>query len=242
MEENINSQLNDHHSSRRRSKILFKYYIRKFRIFWADTKHKIFLILSGVIVLATLSYLAFHNKVKIVDKSINTVVYADTVNTLDNFLTRLAFIESHNNPRARHSYVIVDKSDKGIDTIFVYSQYIGLYQMGNSARRAVGFHRVSEEEYLNSPALQRKAMILWLKYLKKELQPEIDKYDGQFIELYYMSESGILAMAHLCGPEGVRQFIKSNGRYIPTDGNGKRGTDYLQQYGRYNLELDKIEY
>jgi hypothetical protein len=227
--------------SSHKTKIITDLYIRKFKSWWVDTKHKVLLIFSVIILLSALSYLAFRNRVKIIDTSYNTVIFQDTANTLNNFLLRLAYIESHNNPKARHTYVIIDKSDKGTDSILVYSQYIGLFQMGVSARKSVGLHKISEEQYLNSPELQRKSMILWLKFLKKELQPEIEKYDGKFIELYYISESGLLAMAHLCGAEGVKQFIKSNGRNIPVDGNGKRGTDYLQQYGRYNLNLDNID-
>jgi hypothetical protein len=238
----IKNEVSKGNSSRGKSKIILKYYIRKFKFWWSDTKHKVFLILSVIMLLLMLSYLAFHNKVKIVDNSINTVVYMDTVNTLDNFLYKMAYIESSNNHRARRSYIVVDISDKGVDSILVYSQYIGLFQMGYSARQSIGLHKISEEEYLDSPELQKKSMILWLKYLKKELKPEIEKYDGKFVELYYITESGLLAMAHLCGAEGVRQFLRSNGRYIPSDGNGKRGTDYLQQYGRYNLELEKSEY
>ena len=56
---------------------------------------------------------------------------------------------------------------------------------------------VTKEEFLNSPYLQERAMLDLLNHNKKILQKYIDHWDGKTIQGDVITESGILASAHL---------------------------------------------
>jgi len=94
----------------------------------------------------------------------------------------------------------------------------------------------SRTHFLNSPDLQDRAMIELLRRNKTYLQPYIDQYAGALVlDGVVITESGILAGAHLAGPGGMERYFKygRNGR----DANGTSVTSYLIKFSGYKLEL-----
>lgn len=118
------------------------------------------------------------------------------------------------------------------------SQYWGKYQIGEAARKDVGMGNISWEKWKTNPDLQEAALKLWVEILYGYLKDEIRLYDGQFLNGWSITESGIIAMAHNVGPEPTKQFLKSGGKIIPKDGSGKDATRFLI-LGNYNLNLSK---
>lgn len=214
--------------------------IRKIKHIWLYDRYKYMFYFLLFIFISILGYHAVINKTIIVDNSTHKIEYRyiDTVNDIDNYLRQIKYVESRNNYLSRRKYKVIRNND----TLLFYSQYIGYYQMGKSARKSIGFDKYSDCEYWNSPVLQDLSFLLWIKRLRKSLKPYIDKYDGKWVGNYYCTESGIIAMAHLCGVKATKSFLDSNGseKDIPKDGNGKRGTDYLMQFGRYKINFDDI--
>jgi hypothetical protein len=223
---------------RRKNRILFRLLRRQILILWQNKKKKYISITIMGCILATLTWLAVHKTVQVVDNSTLTVVFQDTINSREKWLSQLSHVESNNDHTARRQYTFIDCNNRGCDTLTVYSQYIGLYQLGKNEREIIGVK--NDEAYWRNRKIQEETIILWLRYLKQQLQPEIDSMNNTWVGTYYITESGILAMAHLCGVGATKNFLRSRGqdKDIPVDGNNKRGTDYLQQYGRYNLKLD----
>ena len=74
-----------------------------------------------------------------------------------------------------------------------------------------------------------------LKYNKKKLQKYIDKFEGQIINDILVTESGLLAAAHLGGAGSVKKWFRT-GR-IRKDGNGVKITNYMQRFSGYKLYL-----
>jgi hypothetical protein len=221
--------------------------IRNYKLQWKYKKRKFLIKYSIISILTILTILALRTKIQIVDKSTHTkeIYIADTINTLTEFLYQLRYIESNDNYKARRREIVIMKTSHGLDTIIAYSQYIGYYQMGVSSRKSIGMGNIPIKKYWNSPELQHKSVLLWLIYLKTYLSDEIEKWDNKFYGSFYITESGLLAMSHLIGPNRVKRWLNS-GRYNLTytyhivDGNGKKGVDYLQQLGRYNLKLERF--
>lgn len=232
---------------KRRIKVNIKILIRKYKLEWKYKKKKFLIKYSIISILTILTVLALRTKIQIVDKSTHTkeIYITDTINTLEEFLYQLRYIESNDNYKARRREFIIMRTSHGLDTALAYSQYIGYYQMGRSSRKSIGMNHIPTYEYWNSPKLQHKSVILWLIYLKKYLKDEIEKWDKKFYGTFYVTESGLLAMSHLIGPNRVKKWINS-GRYdlryvyFMVDGNGKKGIDYFQQLGRYNLKLERF--
>ena len=112
--------------------------------------------------------------------------------------------------------------------------YMGKYQFGKSTLRTLKI-KVTKEAFLNSPDLQEYAMQQNLLYNKKKLQKYIDRFDGCLIDGMLITESGILAAAHLGGPGSVKKYFRSG--KIAKDGNGVKITNYMQRFSGYELYL-----
>ena len=112
--------------------------------------------------------------------------------------------------------------------------YMGKYQFGKSTLKGLGF-KVTKEEFLNNPELQEKAMYELLKHNQKKLRRFIEKYDGKVVHGVLITESGILAAAHLAGQGNVRKFFRKG--YEFKDGYGTKMTSYMTQFGGYDLML-----
>ena len=83
--------------------------------------------------------------------------------------------------------------------------YMGKYQFGKATLKGLGF-KVTRKEFLNNPQLQEEAMMALLLHNKEKLQKYIDVFDGETINGMYISESGILAAAHLGGQGSVKRL------------------------------------
>ncbi len=112
--------------------------------------------------------------------------------------------------------------------------YMGRYQFGKSTLRTLKI-KVTKDAFLNSPDLQEYAMQQNLLYNKKRLQKYIDKFEGQTIDGILITESGILAAAHLGGPGSVRKYFRSG--KVMQDGNGIKITSYLKRFSGYKLNI-----
>lgn len=137
---------------------------------------------------------------------------------LNRFLTDVGFRESGNR------YDITNKWG-----------YMGKYQFGKKTLKGLGFD-VTKEEFLNSPQLQEEAMMALLLHNKEKLQTYIDVFDGETINGMYISESGILAAAHLGGQGSVKRYFK-NGKVFK-DGFGTKITSYMAQFSGYDIKLN----
>jgi len=113
--------------------------------------------------------------------------------------------------------------------------YMGRYQFGKSTLKGLGYD-VSKKEFLSNPELQEEAMLSLLKHNKEKLQKYIDVFDGKTINGIYITESGILAAAHLGGQGSVRRYFK-NGKVFK-DGNGTKITSYMDKFSGYDIALN----
>lgn len=114
--------------------------------------------------------------------------------------------------------------------------YIGKYQFGKSALITLGYDSITTQEFINSPELQEKIMLENLLFNKRVLQSYIDKYEGECVNNIPITESGLLAAAHLSGASSVKRFIDN--QYDPSDSYGTKLSDYLIQFYNYKLNLN----
>ena len=134
------------------------------------------------------------------------------------FLDAIGFRESSNNYKAINQF-----------------GYLGKYQFGRTTLNSLGYKKVSNKEFLSSPQLQEKAMNTLLKHNKKLLRRQIKKYNNKLVNGILITESGILAAAHLAGPSNVKKWFRKGLEF--QDGNGTKMTSYLKQFANYRLYL-----
>jgi len=112
--------------------------------------------------------------------------------------------------------------------------YMGRYQFGRRTLKGLGF-KVTKKEFLSNPQLQEEAMMALLLHNKEKLQKYIDVFDGKTINGMLITESGILAAAHLGGQGSVKRYFK-NGKVF-RDGNGTKITSYMEKFSGYDIKL-----
>ena len=111
------------------------------------------------------------------------------------------------------------------------SGYMGKYQFGSETLKTIGVHDTLS--FLRNPKLQEKAFVALLSKNKWELKDEIEKFSGRIISGVKVTESGILAAAHLGGVGSVKRFLNSNGDFKCKDGNGASVKTYMRDFGGY---------
>jgi hypothetical protein len=109
--------------------------------------------------------------------------------------------------------------------------YIGKYQFGKETLKTIGIH--DSNRFLNSPRMQEKAFVALLAKNKSELKDIIEKYEGQIVSGIRVTESGILAAAHLGGVGSVKKFFKHEGKRYFKDAYGTSVRSYMRDFGGY---------
>ena len=109
--------------------------------------------------------------------------------------------------------------------------YMGKYQFGLETLKTIGIQ--DSLTFLNSPKLQEKAFVALLSKNKWELKDEIEKFSGKIISGVKVTESGILAAAHLGGAGSVKRFLNSNGAKKCKDNYGTSVKTYIREFGGY---------
>ncbi|GLB49813.1 peptidoglycan-binding protein LysM [Neptunitalea lumnitzerae] len=122
---------------------------------------------------------------------------------------------------------------------FVTNQlgYLGKYQFGRNTLKAFGIY--DTQKFLNDPELQEKVLIAYMSRNKAILRKEISKYAGKTINGVNVTESGILAAAHLGGAGNVKKFLKSSGRNVFRDANGTSIKFYMKKFAGYDVSFIK---
>jgi hypothetical protein len=109
--------------------------------------------------------------------------------------------------------------------------YLGKYQFGTETLKTVGVH--DSRQFLNSPKMQEKAFIALVAKNKSELKDIIEKYEGQMVSGIRVTESGILAAAHLGGVGSVKKFFRNNRNRYFKDAYGTSIRTYMREFGGY---------
>ena len=109
--------------------------------------------------------------------------------------------------------------------------YMGKYQFGKETLRTIGIN--DSLSFISNPKLQEKAFIALIKRNKWELKDEIEQYSGKVIGGVKITESGIIAAAHLGGAGSVKKFLKSNGAKKSSDAYGTSVKSYMKQFAGY---------
>ena len=114
--------------------------------------------------------------------------------------------------------------------------YLGKYQFGKGTLKMYGVRNLSE--YRLNPELQEKVFLMNVMRNKWILRREISWYSNRYLNGTYISESGIIAAAHLSGPGNVKKFLRShcNPDLDKRDANGTSISDYLNIFKDYDLK------
>lgn len=139
-------------------------------------------------------------------------------------------------------YELGHKESGNNPTIVNRYGYIGKWQFGKAALEYTGYGHVTVMEFKNNPDIfdeydQYDAMIKYTKANRRILTKYIKEYEGTMINGVLITESGILAGAHIGGAGGVIKYLKSNGKFNPKDANLTSIEDYISMFSGYEIKL-----
>lgn len=110
--------------------------------------------------------------------------------------------------------------------------YMGKYQFSRSTLQMMGFRNT--DNFLYDTRQQEEAFSAYLSLNKWILRKDIKRYTGETIGGVKVTESGILAAAHLAGPGNVKKFLRSSGENRFEDANGTSIRYYMKKFSGYD--------
>lgn len=115
--------------------------------------------------------------------------------------------------------------------------YLGKYQFGKTTLNRIKIYDTNK--FLNTPELQEEAFIVLCSVNKWILIRDIKRSVGKRINGIEITESGILAAAHLAGAGNVKKYLRSNGSDIFIDAYGTNVQHYMKKFAGYDTSFIK---
>ncbi len=156
---------------------------------------------------------------------------------------------------------LANRESSGKHAIMNKAGYVGLYQVGEEALADVGVYYETKNvnykkndwsgyikggnkygisclwDFMHSPDKQKAVQIDFKKKHWQYLENlNLTQYVGKTIKGIYITQSGLLAGAHLVGPGGVRDFLRSHGKNDVKDANGTPVSSYIKKFGGYDIK------
>lgn len=110
--------------------------------------------------------------------------------------------------------------------------YMGKYQFGRGTLKLIGVYNT--RTFMNDPKIQEKAFEANLSRNKWVLRRDIKRFTGRVIGGVRVTESGILAAAHLGGPGNVKKFLRSYGENVFSDAYGSSVRYYMKKFAGFD--------
>ena len=115
--------------------------------------------------------------------------------------------------------------------------YLGKYQFGTSTLERFKIYNTTS--FLHNPELQEQVFIAYCKVNKWILRKDINSSVGKIMNGVKITESGILAAAHLSGAGNVKKYLRSNGLKNLSDAYGTSINSYMKKFSGYDVSFIK---
>ncbi len=147
-------------------------------------------------------------------------------------------------PKLGKSYIgfkeaVAFKESRGNYKIVNQYGYLGKYQFGKGTLSLIGIR--DAKLFLETPELQEAAFYANASRNKWILIRDIARFSGKTINGIEITESGILAAAHLAGPGSVKKYLRSWGANSFSDAFGTTIGHYIKKFGGYDTSFIQPE-
>ena len=116
---------------------------------------------------------------------------------------------------------------------------MGKYQFGIGTLALIGIY--DADEFISSAELQEAAFYANASRNKWILRRDIKNFVGKTVNGVKVTESGILAAAHLAGPGSVKKYLRSWGAQAFSDAFGTTIKTYMKRFGGYDTSFVQPE-
>lgn len=111
--------------------------------------------------------------------------------------------------------------------------YLGKYQFGTSTLELMGVY--NDQQFLRNPEMQEKVFQANIARNKWILRRDIKRFVGKRIRGIEITESGMLAAAHLAGAGNVKRYLRSFGKSDVMDDYGSNIAFYIKEFSGYDI-------
>jgi len=111
--------------------------------------------------------------------------------------------------------------------------YLGKYQFGIGTLQLMGVYNATR--FLNDPVLQEEVFHTNISRNKWILRKDIARFNGKWVGGIQVTESGILAAAHLAGAGNVKKYLRSYGSLDFEDSYGTSIASYMRKFSGYDV-------
>lgn len=118
--------------------------------------------------------------------------------------------------------------------------YMGKYQFGKNTLKLMGVYDTAM--FINNPKLQEKVFKLNVARNKWILRRDIKRFVGKRINGTTITESGIVAAAHLAGAGNVKKYLRSYGQNDFSDAYGSNIAHYMKKFANFDISEVKAEH
>ncbi|WP_299315323.1 peptidoglycan-binding protein LysM [uncultured Aquimarina sp.] len=155
---------------------------------------------------------------EIEDDLLDNFIYPELGKSYVGFKEALAFKES------RGDYGVVNQFG-----------YMGKYQFGIGTLAMIGIK--NKNTFLNNPELQERAFYANLSRNKWILRRDLKWFVGKRMNGVLITESGVLAAAHLSGPGAVKKYLRSGGVDGFADAFGTTIRYYMKRFSGFDTSF-----
>ncbi|NNC33910.1 MAG: hypothetical protein HKO09_03435 [Croceitalea sp.] len=198
--------------------------------------------LTIILVLTSFGTITFNNKPVEVPNALKSEPNQD----FDVAQAEISANESYNSPTIylKKSFIgfreaLAFKESQGDYSAVNTLGYMGKYQFGKGTLRMMGVHDTFE--FINNPKLQEQVFKLNVARNKWILRRDIKRFVGKRINGTVISESGIVAAAHLAGAGNVKKYLRSYGQEDFEDAYGSNVAYYIKKFAHYDISSIKAE-
>ena len=127
------------------------------------------------------------------------------------------------------------KESRGDYSIINIYGYLGKYQFGKGTLKLIGIK--DAKGFISNSYLQEQAFSANTSRNKWILRRDIKRFQGTYIGGIKITESGMLAAAHLAGPGNVKKYLRSGGTLEFNDAFGTSIKYYLKKFSGYDTSF-----
>jgi len=113
--------------------------------------------------------------------------------------------------------------------------FMGKYQFNLNTLKM--YKIKNSKTFINNAELQERVFLINVQRNKWILRKDIKWFVGSNINNTIITESGIIAAAHLAGPGNVKKYLRSGGKYNTKDAFGTSISKYMEYFKGYDLSM-----